>query len=68
MTTPSPKTKICANQQNDTWRGNPLPIENKILPNFKISRFYHLKIQGKFSLLLNEENFHFLNAFSKLYN
>ncbi|RMZ99006.1 hypothetical protein BpHYR1_039117, partial [Brachionus plicatilis] len=27
---------------------------NKILPNFKISRFYHLKIQAKFSLLLNE--------------
>ncbi|RNA44640.1 hypothetical protein BpHYR1_053665, partial [Brachionus plicatilis] len=28
------------------WRGNPLLIENKILPNFKISRFFHLKIQA----------------------
>ncbi|RNA20737.1 hypothetical protein BpHYR1_027276 [Brachionus plicatilis] len=31
MTTPSPKTKICANQQNDTvkkWRGNPLLIDS----------------------------------------
>ncbi|RNA18932.1 hypothetical protein BpHYR1_000596 [Brachionus plicatilis] len=83
MTTPSPKTKICVNQQNDTsgaeiyylWKPsskthksldflrhnlyivalrkertkliNLLLLPNKILPNFKISSFYHLKIQAK---------------------